>query len=267
MSSASSVTGGKPAERRLGRQPREHAGRRVGERIAAGIVDRHVPARERRQHAAGQRAVGRDQRRGLVRRLHRLAQRDRDGQRLLLGVGGLDHGDVLRARVGLRGEIVRRSGAPARARSRPPAAALRTRALAAMRRRLRRAACTASRTTPMPPQQRLHGELRMAVRRPRRPSSPPISVPGRVVEIGVEAGQHHRAVRQLRDGREQLRGRRHRAGRAGGDHRRLWLSRAASPPPRSAGRGARPARSCRARRGCAGHGSRAIFRNSSVSCQ
>ena len=43
-------------ERRLGDEPREHAGRRVGQRVAAGIVHRHVPARQRRQHAAGQRA-------------------------------------------------------------------------------------------------------------------------------------------------------------------------------------------------------------------
>ena len=34
----------------------------------------------------------------------------------------------------------------------------------------------------------------------------------------VEAGQHDRTMRQARDGREQLCGRRHRAGRAGGDH-------------------------------------------------
>ena len=43
--------------------------------------------------------------------------------------------------------------------------------------------------------------------------------PGRLVEIGVEAGQHQRAVRQLGDGGEQCRGRRDRAGRACRDHR------------------------------------------------
>ena len=77
----------KAAERRFGRQPGEHAGRRVGEHIAAGIVDRHLPARERRKHAAGERPVGRDQRGALLRRFHRLAQHDRDGERLLLGIG------------------------------------------------------------------------------------------------------------------------------------------------------------------------------------
>ena len=43
--------------------------------------------------------------------------------------------------------------------------------------------------------------------------------PGRFVETGVEAGQHHGAVRQFRDGREQCGGGRDRAGGAGGDHR------------------------------------------------
>ena len=37
--------------------------------------------------------------------------------------------------------------------------------------------------------------------------------PGLIVEIGVEAGQHHRASRMLRDGAQEFRGRWHRAGR------------------------------------------------------
>ena len=45
--------------------------------------------------------------------------------------------------------------------------------------------------------------------------------PGGIIEIHVEPGQHQRAVRQPRDGFEQLGGRRHRAGGAGGDHRRV----------------------------------------------
>ena len=77
--------------RRLADQPREHAGRRVGQRLAARIVHRHLPARQRRQHPARQRAVRRHQRRGFARRLVRLAQRHRDGQRLLLGARRLDH--------------------------------------------------------------------------------------------------------------------------------------------------------------------------------
>ena len=50
----------KPAESRVRRQPREQPGRRVGERIAAGIIHRDVPALQGREHAARQRAVGRD---------------------------------------------------------------------------------------------------------------------------------------------------------------------------------------------------------------
>ena len=80
------------AERGFRRQPREHAGWRVGERIAAGIVHRHLPALQRGHHAARQRAVGRHQSGGLVFGLDRFAQRDRDGERFFLGIGGLDHG-------------------------------------------------------------------------------------------------------------------------------------------------------------------------------
>ena len=73
-------------------------------------------------------------------------------------------------------------------------------------------------------EQGMHGELRVAggggavmrcvvtVAGDRRP--------GGVVKIGVEAGQHHGAVRQGGDGGQQLGGRRHRTGGAGGDHRR-----------------------------------------------
>ncbi len=93
-------------------------------------------------------------------------------------------------------------------------------------------------------------------------------VPRVVIEIGVEPRQHDRAMRQPGDGGDQLGGRRHRAGRAGGDHRSVaFARRAVSPPRRSGSRGAPPARSCRAQRACAGQVSRAIFRNCSVSCQ
>ena len=46
-------------------------------------------------------------------------------------------------------------------------------------------------------------------------------VPCGIVERGVEARQHHGAAGKLRDGREKARGRRHRAGRAGGDDGRV----------------------------------------------
>ena len=75
-----------------------------------------------------------------------------------------------------------------------------------------------------PAQQPVHRKLRM----PERGSlhhAPAVldladQLPGALIEIGIEPRQHHGAVRQLRDGGEQARGRRHRAGGAGGDHRR-----------------------------------------------
>ena len=65
LSKASSVTGATPPSAASAASRAKSARRRVGERVAAGIVGRDVPARERREHAAGQRAVRRDQRRGL----------------------------------------------------------------------------------------------------------------------------------------------------------------------------------------------------------
>ena len=82
-----------PFERGVRDQTREHAGRGLRERIAAGIVRRDVPAFERDQHPPRQRAVGRHQRGGARRHLERLAQGDGDGERLLLDIGRLDHGD------------------------------------------------------------------------------------------------------------------------------------------------------------------------------
>ena len=55
---------------------------------------------------------------------------------------------------------------------------------------------------------------------------PPVKFPGGVVELSVEPRQHHGAAREVRDGREQARGRRHRAGRTGGDHRRAGCGEA-----------------------------------------
>ena len=83
----------KPAERDIGREPGKYAGRRVGERIAAEIVDRHIPARQRCKHAAGERTVGRDKRRGHARRFQGFAQCDRNGERFFLRIRRLDHAD------------------------------------------------------------------------------------------------------------------------------------------------------------------------------
>ncbi len=89
------------AERSVGGKPGKNAGGRIGKPFAAGVLGGDIPAIERRLDAARQRPVGRHQRRGRAR-LHRLAQRDRDGERLVFGVGGFDHGDRAHGRLGMR---------------------------------------------------------------------------------------------------------------------------------------------------------------------
>ena len=174
--------------------------------------------------------------------VHRLAQRDRDGERLVLGIRGLDHGDVRERRVARR----RRRCARPSARSPPTAASPRrsSRSRAARLRRARRPRRARSRCAAAARAWQAADGRRRAVAMRRR-LMPPISSQDGVVEIGVEPGQHHGAVRQRRDGREQLGGRRHRAGRARGDHRAVDAPRAGCARPRSAGRAAPPDRSCR----------------------
>ena len=53
--------------------------------------------------------------------------------------------------------------------------------------------------------------------------TPPIDLPGLVVQIGVEPRQHHRALLQAGHGGEEFRGRRHRAGRTRRDHRPFMM--------------------------------------------
>ena len=260
-----------PAERRLGDQPREHAGRRVGQRVAAGIVDRHVPARQRRQHAPRQRAVGRDQRGGLARRLDRLAQRDRDRERLLLGVGGLDHRDATPAHAShapqspARRERCCQMSVAAAGRSASETRRSRPCGAGGRARRPPRARCRCAAAVPA---------WRIADGRPRRDAAGsrgrrgPDQLPGRVVEVGVEAGQHHGAVRQAwRWSRSASRSPassrssrpRSPARRAGGEPRRLGGDQQVAPRGRLD--------RVPFRRGSLGHCSRAILRKSSVICQ
>ena len=81
--------GRQSSKRRLGGEAGEAPGGSRGESIAAGIVGRDVPAAECRKHAAGKRAIGGDQGRRLLF-LDRLAQCDRNRERLLLGICRLD---------------------------------------------------------------------------------------------------------------------------------------------------------------------------------
>ena len=198
------------AERRFRHEPREHAGLGVGQRVAAGVVGLDGPAPERGGDAARQRAVRRHQRGGLVV-VHRLAQRDRDRERFVLGIRGFDHRDVCQRRVARR--FVDALRPALRSHRRPHRLGDEPRARGAFAEHGHVGARDAD-----APQQRVHGELRMARSR-RLLLLAADQRPGLIVEIGVEAGQHHGAARQACDGREQLRGRRHRAGRACGDHR------------------------------------------------
>ncbi len=214
------------AECGIDREPRKRTGRRGGQRVAAGIVDRHLPALQRREHAARQRAVGRHQRGGLARRLGGFAQRDRDRQRLLVGIRGFEHGQRGERAVLVRGKLrIGKFGLPAVGGSRR-AQGFRHQPLAAMRRRRAENLHLVARN-PDPAQQSRHRKLRMTDRRRDRLVAGRRAAfdhaPGRVIEIGVEPRQHHRAMRQPGDGGDQFGGRRHRAGRSGGDHRPVAL--------------------------------------------
>ncbi len=242
LSSASSVTGARPSSAASAASRANTPAGVSAQRVTAGIVNRHVPARHRRQHAAGERPVGRHQRGGLAGIVHRLAQRDRNRQRLLLGVGGLDHRDAGKRGIGMSGEAgVRQALLPKLAgRGRPQR--LRRQAFAAVRlgrrERSRPVADECRSAAAAPTWRTADGRCAASL----SPSPAGDHRPGRFVEIGVEAGQHQRAVRQLRDGGEQCRGRRDRAGRACRDHRAGAGLQAAWLRPRSACRGVRPAR-------------------------
>ena len=79
-------------------EPRENAGLRVHQRVAAGIVDRQIPAAERGDDAARQRAIRRHQRGGLAV-FARLAQHNRNRQRLDLGIRRLDQRQAVGALI------------------------------------------------------------------------------------------------------------------------------------------------------------------------
>ena len=201
LSKASKVTGARPPERRLGGELREPAGRRVGEPVAAGIVDRDLPALERGQHAAGERAVGRHQRRGLLRRLDRLAQRHRDRERFLFGIGGFDHGKPLERGFDLRLRS-RTLASPCQSigHCRRPQR-LGQVALAAVRAPGSASAVTASRAIPIRRSSACMANCGCptagaTTSRPAASRRPAISSHDSGVEIGVEAGQHHGAVRR-----------------------------------------------------------------------
>ena len=211
-----------PAKRGRCGEPRKYAGRRVGERLAAGIFRHDVPARQRGENTASERAVRRHQRRRPAV-MHRLAQRNRDGERFVFGIGGFDHGQRLQRRIGVGREMPVSGDLPPHVGCRRRAQHFGDQALAAVR--CGQANDVGARDADAG-QQRLHGELRM--RRRRCDFSLLVArdqLPRFVVEIGIEAGQHDGAVRQMRDRRDQFRGCRDRSGRAGGDDQAVGLAR------------------------------------------
>ena len=103
-----------PSQPRFCDEAREDSGRRVGERIATGIVDLDLPAFEGGHHAAGQCAVGCHKRSGLARRLDRFTQTNRDRQGFLFRVGGFGDADAGHCLVRGGGEFgVLQAGLPA----------------------------------------------------------------------------------------------------------------------------------------------------------
>ena len=203
-------------QRRRGHEPREHAGLGIREGIAAGIIRLDVPAPECGRHAARERTIRGHQRNPRFFLFQFFSQRDRDGERLFLGIRGFDDGDVFQRGVA-RGLIDARRPAFGRARW-PHGFRYELRARTSVRKPRHLVARDADAA-----QQRVHGKLRMARRRRLEDA---VAVHGAadqrpcgVVQISIEAGQHHGALRQARDGGEQFGGRRHRAGRTRGDHR------------------------------------------------
>ena len=154
---------------------------------------------------------------------HGFAQSDRDGERLVLGVPRFDHRHGAERRIGRRRERRIGGALPPEVGRRRRAQRFRDEPLAPARfgKLFDRVAGDADAR-----QQRLQRELRMAGRgRNAVTFVAADQAPGGLVEIGVEAGEHHGAVRQTRDRRDQIGGRRNRAGRAGDDHRRVGLAR------------------------------------------
>ena len=186
-----------PAERDLGGQPREHAGRRVGERIAAGIVDRHVPAFERGQRR-GAPARGRA---SPARRSCPAVSPPRASATAMASASS----SALAASISVIGDNARRRPAPPSLGVAPPAiarwspagrSASETKRLAALRRRpmldVARARCRCARAAPA--WRTADGRRRAAV---MRPSPPAITCQDGSSSVRVEPGQHHGAVRQL----------------------------------------------------------------------
>ncbi len=101
------VAGLEARSRKLGEDERKPPRRGARQRRPGGIIRRDSPARELGRDAFGEPAIGRDQGGDLIGNLERLAQRERDGERLAALVLRLDHGDAVEAVRQARGRTGR----------------------------------------------------------------------------------------------------------------------------------------------------------------
>ncbi|ODN69362.1 hypothetical protein A6302_03346 [Methylobrevis pamukkalensis] len=201
----------------LHHQPGEQRRRARLQRLARRILHGKAESLQFQADAAGEIPVGGDQRGGAAGRLNGLAQGDRNGERLL----GRRAGHQQRQAVGgaLPGGLIEGGGEGRPAvggLGRPHGLGQDAAAGGGGRIFLAQhgdvAAVEADHAKKMG-----KGRLRMAgdAGADRRGDQ----AEARVVEIGVEARQHHGALRQARDRGQQPGGGRDRAGRAGGDDR------------------------------------------------
>ncbi len=157
----------------------------------------------------------------------RLAHRDGDRERFHFRVGGFDDCEILHAARDLRGDIRLLQPVVPDFRLRRRTHRFRCEQIAAaFRRRLEDVDVAALDAEAL--QQCMHRILRMVRRRmlgelAERIAHTADAAPGVLVEVGVEARQHHGAMRQRCDRMQEFCGGRHRAGGAGGDHRTMGM--------------------------------------------
>ncbi len=195
----------------------ERADGGLAQRLPGRVLHAQVPGGETGGHAARQHAIGRNQRRRSARRLHHLAQDERDRLGLVLGAGRLQDGDTGKRLRHLLAPDAGHEPVPALRRARRPHRLAHQRGARIERRTGRR---TRQRQHVLAPhaqgiQQLLETELGvLGVLRYDR-------VPALLVERLVEPRQHQGAVRQTGNDAEQLRHRGHAAHDAGDDHGRV----------------------------------------------
>ena len=213
--------GMKIERRRVGRKPRRDACLRLRKGHAGGIVDGDVPARQFGRDALGKRAVGSQEGRRAAWRVEGFAERDGGRKGFIALIHGLDQLDALAARGDHVRAHLRRHGGPAVGRVGGP-------------QRLRQHSASGPDPIVCEPQsphcrpRYLEVTLQEPAKHRLRMPVDRVAVvgfeatnrrPARLVELGVEPRQHHRAVRQPRDRIEKSRGRRNGARRPGRDDR------------------------------------------------